>query len=84
MYNPTRAELAAKITNLQKLRAILNENTDTSILFRCNINQQDKDRTILYELKQGDTPFDLLAEVRELIHDSLTFYIEAINRVKVI
>lgn len=84
MYTRTRAELAAKITNLQKLREILKLNTDVSILMRCNLVETDKARTILYELRQDDTPFDLAAELQELLHDSLTFYIESINKVKVI
>ncbi len=84
MLEPTRAQLAEKISNLQKLQNILTLNTDVSILMRCNLVEADKSRTILYELRQGDTPFNIAEEVREFIEDSIKFTFEQLNNTPVI
>ncbi len=79
MLQLTRAQLAEKITTLQKLQNVLSLNTDVSILFRCNLTEPDKSRTILYELKQCDTPFNLAEEIKEFIEDSIKYTFEQLN-----
>jgi hypothetical protein len=84
MEKTTRAQLAQRITNLQKLQNILKLNTDVSILMRCNLVEPDKSRTILYELKQNDTPFDIAEEIRDFLQDSINLTLEQLNQIPVI
>lgn len=74
MNLPTRAELEAKISHLQKLNEVLKLNTDVSFLLRCNLTDDKTARTVLYELKQGETPFSLPGEFQNFINESLEFY----------
>jgi hypothetical protein len=84
MLELTRAQLAQKITHLQKLNNIISLNTDVSILLRCNVSDENNTRTIIYELKQCDTFYDIAFNAKDLIQDSIKVYLDKLNQIPVI
>lgn len=84
MQTFTRAQLAAKITTLQRLQGIMKLNTDVSFLLRCNLLDKNTARTVLYELKQCDTPFDLADAFNELLTESINVVMDQINKTPVL
>jgi hypothetical protein len=71
MKSLNRAQLAAVITQLQKLQAVSKLNTDFSFLLRVNLTDDQHSRTIIYELKQDLSPFDIEAEFKDFLQESI-------------